>query len=263
MDKISPIKERILKFIENQGIKKIDFCEVTGISYANLKGKSLFSEIGGDKIAEILSIYPTINSEWLLTGKGSMLKEMPITSVISESSARSDRNHRQIPIIDIEAAAGSGKLNTDYVEVLGHISIPVKSLQKRSAVYYAIRSRGDSMFPTIYDKDFLIVRLLDVSEWDSIRDEYIYIVVDREGKSFVKRIKNRLDRGFIVLTSDNLDKYNYPNFTLDVEELQHFLYVEMKISPHLPNLNASYYTRLKELEDRFDEMEARLNQKSE
>lgn len=74
MDKISPIKERILKFIDLKGIKKVDFCEITGISYANLKGKSLYSEIGGDKIAEILSIYPELNPEWLLTGNGPMLK---------------------------------------------------------------------------------------------------------------------------------------------------------------------------------------------
>lgn len=74
MYKILPIKERILRFIDLKGIKKIDFCEITGISYANLKGKSLYSEIGGDKIAEILSIYSDLNAEWLVTGKGSMLK---------------------------------------------------------------------------------------------------------------------------------------------------------------------------------------------
>ncbi len=74
MDKISPIKERILQFIENQKITKADFCAKTGISYANLKGRSLFSEIGGDKIAEILSIYPEISSDWLVLGRGKMLK---------------------------------------------------------------------------------------------------------------------------------------------------------------------------------------------
>ena len=73
-DKISPIKERILQFIENQGITKKDFCDKTKISYANMRGKSLFSEIGGEQISEILSQYGEISPEWLLLGKGEMLR---------------------------------------------------------------------------------------------------------------------------------------------------------------------------------------------
>ncbi|WGU70383.1 hypothetical protein QIU18_13245 [Capnocytophaga canimorsus] len=75
MDKISPIKERILQFIERQGIKKVDFSEKTNISYSNLKGKSLYSEIGGEQIAKILEEYGEISPEWLVTGKGEMLKD--------------------------------------------------------------------------------------------------------------------------------------------------------------------------------------------
>jgi hypothetical protein len=87
MDKISPIKERILHFLEYKGIAKTEFCEKTGISYANMKGKSLISEIGGGQIGEILSIYSEISAEWLLTGKGQMLKGYAeiIPDVVSES----------------------------------------------------------------------------------------------------------------------------------------------------------------------------------
>lgn len=72
-DKISPIKERILQYIEYKGIQKKIFCENTGISYANMKGKSLSSEIGGAQIVEILSLYDEISAEWLLRGTGPML----------------------------------------------------------------------------------------------------------------------------------------------------------------------------------------------
>lgn len=74
MDKISPIKERILQFIEYKDITKKNFCDVTGISYANLKGKSLYSEIGGTQIGDILSSYGEISSDWLVTGRGNMIK---------------------------------------------------------------------------------------------------------------------------------------------------------------------------------------------
>jgi hypothetical protein len=75
MDKNLTIKEKILYFIENQYIKKEDFYKITGISASNFKGLGLKSEIGGEKIVKILTCYPILNPEWLLTGNGSMLKQ--------------------------------------------------------------------------------------------------------------------------------------------------------------------------------------------
>lgn len=74
MDKIfAPIKGRIIVFVEKQGIKKNDFFMRTDISPSNFKGKGGESEIGGDKIAKILTVFPEINPIWLLTGQGEML----------------------------------------------------------------------------------------------------------------------------------------------------------------------------------------------
>lgn len=75
MDKISTIKENILYFIDYQGIKKEDFYKKTGIASSNFKGSGMKSEIGGDKIVKILTAYPILNAEWLITGKGEMIKK--------------------------------------------------------------------------------------------------------------------------------------------------------------------------------------------
>jgi hypothetical protein len=75
MDKISTIKENILYFIEKQNISKVKFYEKTKLSASNFKGLGLNSEIGGDKIVRILDCYPEINPEWILTGKGDMLRD--------------------------------------------------------------------------------------------------------------------------------------------------------------------------------------------
>ena len=72
---MTTIKERILQFIEYQGEKKESFFENLGLSYANFKGVQKKSALGSDKIDKILSKYPKINPEWLLTGQGEMLKE--------------------------------------------------------------------------------------------------------------------------------------------------------------------------------------------
>lgn len=74
MDKIFTIKERILYFIENQNIKKVDFFNNTGIASSNFKGEGKKSEIGGDKIVIILTVYPQLSAEWLLLGEGEMIK---------------------------------------------------------------------------------------------------------------------------------------------------------------------------------------------
>ena len=76
MNKIfSPIKERILKYIEYKEIKRDVFFQKTDIVRSNFSGNGAKSEIGGDKIVRILNEYPDINPEWLLTGKGEMLKK--------------------------------------------------------------------------------------------------------------------------------------------------------------------------------------------
>lgn len=66
---------RIKKYIDYKGISVSAFEKSIGMSNASF-GKSLKNggSIGGDKLEIILSVYPDINAEWLLTGDGEMLK---------------------------------------------------------------------------------------------------------------------------------------------------------------------------------------------
>lgn len=77
MDKIQTTKERILIFLENNGIKKESFYRETGISASNFKGVGLKSDLGVDKLARILKVYPQLNNNiiWLITGEGELLAE--------------------------------------------------------------------------------------------------------------------------------------------------------------------------------------------
>lgn len=66
---------RIKEYIDSKGMNIAQFERSIGMSNASF-GKSLKNNgaIGSDKIEKILSTYTDINPDWLLTGKGEMLR---------------------------------------------------------------------------------------------------------------------------------------------------------------------------------------------
>lgn len=48
MGDILTIKDKILAFLKEKDIKKVDFFEATGIQSSNFKGKNMASQPGGD-----------------------------------------------------------------------------------------------------------------------------------------------------------------------------------------------------------------------
>ena len=138
------------------------------------------------------------------------------------------------------------------------ISLP-RSMVSHGHSFICVRVKGHSMAPSILDGGYLIIHKLERSEWMNIRDGYVYVVSDNEGRAFVKRLKNRLrENGFVVCMSDNADKQNYPNFNLMEEELNTIWYAEWYFSAKIPNIQDSYYHKQAELEDRFDDLSAQV-----
>jgi hypothetical protein len=74
-DIFTNIKERVLQIAENKGISKEKFFEQIGMTYGNFKGKSKKTPLNSNAIVDISTIYPDVNLEWLLLGKGSMFKK--------------------------------------------------------------------------------------------------------------------------------------------------------------------------------------------
>jgi hypothetical protein len=72
MQENSLIKKNILQFIEYKGITKYKFYQKTGITRGILDQNNGMNE---ENIARCLAYFPEISAEWLLTGKGEMLKE--------------------------------------------------------------------------------------------------------------------------------------------------------------------------------------------
>jgi len=247
---------RLKEYIDFKHINISSFEKSIGMSNASF-GKSLKNggAIGSDKLEIILKVYPDINTEWLLLGTGEMIKDNSISLETSFHEPNSIYQNKvvKIPIMDISVAAGiTGFINSTNFDSLDQIILPSNMLRK--SYHVCVKTKGESMTPTILDSDNVVIRLLDKSEWSDMPDEHVYVVVDKEGKGYIKRIKNRLHKGFIVCMSDNIDKFNYPNFNLDYDEIISIWHAEWHISAKFPNINANYYSRVKQLEDSVDEI---------
>ena len=88
MKDFSNIKQNILLFIERQNISKNKLYEKTGISNGTLSQKGGMSE---SNIMKFLSAYTEVSAEWLLTGKGEMLKSS-IQNIVQNSGKNSINN---------------------------------------------------------------------------------------------------------------------------------------------------------------------------
>jgi Predicted transcriptional regulator len=197
MEKISPIKQNILLFVEKQGVAKSVFCEKTGISYANIKGKGLFSEIGGTQIGKILSAYPNINPEWLLTGKGSMLKtSMPVAIALKDS----DTKDNPIPLVNENAVAGFGSANfaISNQDVKDYYIIPKFKFLK---VDFMIEIHGSSMYPKYNSGDIIACTILHDRKF--IQWNKCHIIASREQGILCKRILPSEKENCITAVSDN------------------------------------------------------------
>lgn len=166
MDKIfAPIKGRIYEFLDKQDIKREDFYKNTNISSSNFKGKGAISEIGGDKIAKILTHYPDVNPDWLLTGRGPMLREEnKIVDLISYDPSVG------VPYYDVDFTAGFDAIFNNQTLLPAHNIVfkPFEEAQLWCNV------TGDSMADKINSGDIIALKEISV---ESILYGEIYAVV--------------------------------------------------------------------------------------
>jgi phage repressor protein C with HTH and peptisase S24 domain len=191
--------ERVREYLDYKGITKYKFCNDLGFSNKFLDNSS---NMGTDKACKILHYYPDLNSEWLLTGNGPMIKEENTSVVVMNSDRKTvDKLHanQEIPLYDLEAVAGLRELfsSGEPQRILDTIKIP--NLPKCDG---AISVTGDSMYPLLKSGDIILYKetefeniffgemyLLSVklNDWE----EYItvkYVQKSEQGQEYVKLV---------------------------------------------------------------------------
>lgn len=243
------ISEPSLSEIEQiASIFEIDPIDLLKIDFQNVH---LNEKTADKKKAENvhLKVHPNVH---LIENKEVFYPDFKVT-VLAEDQALYGQKAAIIPITDIAVAAGGGLYNNDHLEVEDALHLPSR-LVKPGHTYLCVKIKGLSMAPTLQDGGYVVIRLLDKSEWTNMPDQRIFVVIDTEGKSYVKRIKNRFKKGFIVMRSDSMDQQNYPTLSLDTNEIAAIWYVEWYFSAKMPNINDQYYHRLQLLEEKVDDL---------
>lgn len=96
-DPQTTVKDRLVQFINHLRISTRAFEIACGFSNGFVKNIS--RGIGADKMRSILQTYPQLNSDWLITGEGEMLRP-----VVSQQVGDIDGDARNINVYNSDAA---------------------------------------------------------------------------------------------------------------------------------------------------------------
>ncbi|AQX86127.1 helix-turn-helix transcriptional regulator [Elizabethkingia bruuniana] len=216
------IKDRIIQVVEYKGIAKENFYKKIGMTSASFRGKAKETPINSTAIENILSEIQDLNSEWLLTGKGEMLKkDQPLYGTqiyTSDTINETEMIYKEpksintgIPLIPIDAMAGYGTgsmqimdYETSYYEVPEFTELRAE---------FMIRVKGSSMYPKYSSGDLIACKKISLNtffQWNKV------YVLDTEQGALIKRVKKSQKENCILLVSDNA---NYDPFDIHLDNI--------------------------------------------
>lgn len=251
------VSTRLIQLIESlaEGTES-KFASILGVSPAVInnytRGKQQ-SKPSFDILLKMLEHYPQINLEWLVSGRGAMLKIESLPTERFIVSTQDTSGNLTVPIINRAAAANyrTGVQSQEYFEQLDSMQLPSSFL--RGKQFYAVQIDGNSMNPTLHHNDLVICSPVDPMAWENIANNEVCVVGSTQNGLQVKRIKNKLrENGTLVCRSDNR---THPTFSIQQGEIIEVWKVHCKVSDHLDDDTEDFYDRITEIEARLVKME--------
>ncbi len=155
------------------------------------------------EILEKVHANALISAEWLLTGRGEMLRsdEVPIPAEVQEKfKLRTDRtiSSQAVPLYELDAAAGLVALfeSKNIREPMNYLQIP--DLPPCDGAVYV---RGDSMYPLLKSGDIVLYKEVRTILWG----EMYLLSFSLEGEDYItiKYIQKGESEGMVRLVSHN------------------------------------------------------------
>lgn len=216
------INDRVKRVIEYLAISENKFSVAIGITQSVIN--SMFkrgTEPSAKIIKAIVSAYPSISLDWLMTGEGQMIKQQ---ARLDEVTLLTTGGVMMVPLVNQYAHAGymAGYAETEYIDALP--KIPWVIDREYKGKYVSFEVKGDSMDDGLkhsYEQgDILLCReiyqdywkcKLHINSWDA------FVIVHREDGVVVKQIvKHDVDNGIITVHSFNSF---YEDYDIDLREV--------------------------------------------
>ena len=218
IQKKSLIKRNILQYLAKIGVTPYEFYKKSGVTRGVLQQSNGISE---DNIARFLAYAPGVNTEWLLTGEGEMLKpNVPQGSnhysFIAHSSLDSSDKDTDNSLITQEVGQGIPYFDVDFVGGFNEIfncqdAIPACNIIvpgfEKAQVWCNVT--GNSMEPKINHGDIIALRECSVA--DVQYGEIYAVVLDtiRTIKIIRRGSEPNLLR-FVPINVANFDEQEFP-----------------------------------------------------
>lgn len=203
------VKERLISFLSYKKIGQKKFADTCGLSAGFVN--AIKNSIQPKTIHSISIAYPDLNTGWLLTGEGEMIKG----SVVSEPRPTYSKPDKSIPMIPFDAVAGYDGLDHDGIVLSRCAKYSVPDFSDKGAEF-VIRVSGNSMYPKYSNGDILACRKVHEILFFQWGKDY---VIDSSQGTMIKRIYEVSDNSELIrLYSDN--KEFYPEFVMPKSDIR-------------------------------------------
>ena len=202
---LTTVKERLIYYLDSKGVNKSEFGRRIGVSNAFVT--SIRKSIQPDKISAIQKTFPDLNTSWLLTGEGEMLKEEDTQELQDAELAEASINYTEgVPYYDEDFMLGfseimaTGHENPEYL---------IKMPGYEKATLWCNAS-GHSMEPEISNGDIIALKRIDDPSFLPFGD--IYGIITTNGLRTIKRIGRSQRDGYyrLIPTNKEYDEQEIP-----------------------------------------------------
>ena len=183
-------------YLAEKGVTSYEFYKASGVTRGILQQNNGISE---DNIARFLAYAPDVNIEWLITGKGDMLRNKEVVTQRKAEPALPilENSHEGIPLIPLSAMAGAftGETSVMEYECERYVIPAFKGAD------FLIPVKGDSMQPTYYPGDLVACQRVSLGDlffqWNKT-----YVLDTKQGP-LIKRVRRGSDDDHVLIVSDN------------------------------------------------------------
>lgn len=202
------IVERIRQVIDYKKISTRQFCIEVGVANGFL---DKVKDVGSEKLLKILNTYPELSPEWLLTGKGDMLKPEHENQSQEVTIVKGNRKTRdtiidlqEVPLYDLDATAGLSTFFRGDKEANLIDTIKIPNAPRCDGAFGVV---GDSMVPLLRSGDTILYKEVPLNiDYVMFGEMYVlsYDLGDWEEVLAVKYVhKSKKGKNYIKLVSEN------------------------------------------------------------